>query len=580
MELDLSKLTVDPPSANMLEQVSANVDDMTLVLGPVFQCSELQERDGTIEPDKLERLGLTAQAADEFCCVYSATKDYLQHHPEFQQGLARLNKLMTPLNYLQERPVDQRRRAPQKYYAPQERNPEVVTWDQSQSLGLTILGYLVGQEDLTSWLTTLNSDMMMRALVSALVPTLPAPPYLIDPKINYEHYLSFCHEYYQGKLELGAGLDPCAQFFTCWQHCYESVRTPLTTFKPLHGLVSGFECGVNKPRFVTLLPQSSVHHELIEYLSLYNCTGQQSIELRLHSAAQINLKARSKAPTKAQPKTQSKAQSKALLTQWKESIVPLLQDNLYERTKLLFICLSPEQVKPEWLPGIAHSGSAYLLAPKSYTNHPRVNEALDKVFKETGKRAEQTQLFTSNPYRYCGGLCQSTVHAVSIELLAKTLEYKLKKLYPQACTLIKFERTDHVCQAQPQIIAPHAATTYFVTNLDGNAPENFDKILCALAEWERYDEMQTLIEEQNARTQAPHKSGVNPYSLSKAELQVRLPDIYNKLATQTNNKAAFKDRLPSAYPEFAPLSTIGQQLTHALLRWEALLNYAPNLIRP
>ena len=50
MELDLTKLKLDAPTVTMLEQVRTNVDDLTLVLGPVWQCSELEERDGTIEP--------------------------------------------------------------------------------------------------------------------------------------------------------------------------------------------------------------------------------------------------------------------------------------------------------------------------------------------------------------------------------------------------------------------------------------------------------------------------------------------------------------------------------------------------
>ena len=569
MEFDLTKLKLDAPTATMLEQVSTNVDDMTLVLGPVWQCAELEERDGTIEPDKLERLGLNAEAAAQFSQVYDATKNYLKHHPELNEGLARLNKLMTPLNFFKERPQPQELTSLfQKSTTPQGRQPEVVTWEQGQGLGLTLLGYLLGYKDFTTWLHTLNTDMTLRALVSALVPTLPAPPYLFDPKINADLYLNFCHEYYQGKLDLGVGLDACAQFFTFWQHCYDSVRSSLTSFHPLHGLVSGFECHVSKARFVTLLPQASAQKELIEYLCLHNCTQQQSIELRLKQA------------DKLAPALKPKKRPKALLEQWSERIVPLLKDNLRERTKLLFICLTPEQVKPEWLPGIVHSGSSYLIAPQSYTNHPRVNEALAKVFKVTGKRAEQTKLFTSNPYRYQGCLCQSTVHAVRIELLAKTLEHKLKRLYPDATTLIKYERSDYICQAQPQILCPHAFTTYFVTDLDCHAPDNFDKILCALAEWERYDELMALIAEQEQRDQDPQMNNGNPYSLSKAAQRVNLPEVYAKLATMTKRKEAFNDRLPPVCPELKALSTIGQLLTQALYRWEALLNYAPTIIRP
>lgn len=572
MELDLTKLKLDAPTVTMLEQVRTNVDDLTLVLGPVWQCSELEERDGTIEPDKLERLGLNVDAAAAFALVYNYTKSYLQHHPELQEGLARLNKLMTPLNFFQQRPslhnLKEKATLLKKNTKPQGRQPEVVTWEQGQGLGLMLLGYLSCEHDFSAWLNTLNRDLMVRALVSALVPTLPAPPYLFDPKVNSDLYLSFCHEYYQGKLDLGAGLDACAQYFTFWQHSYESVRTPLTTFHPLHGLVSGFECNVSKPRFVTLLTQASAQHQLIEYLSLYNCTQHQNIELRLHQANK-----------KAEP-IKDKKLPQARRAQWSEQIVPLLQDNLSERTKLLFICLTPDQVKPEWLSGIAHSGSAYLIAPQSYTNHPMVNIALNKVFKETGKRAEQTKLFTSNPYRYCGTLCQSSVHAVHIDLLAKTLEHKLTRLYPDATTLIKYERTDHICQAQPQIIYPHATTTYFVTNLDCHAPDNFDKILCALAEWERYAELQDLITEQAVQAQAPEKGTINPYSLSKTVQRLNWPDIYRQLATMTNKQEAFSESLPPACPEFALLSTCGQQLTQALYRWEALLNYAPSIIRP
>ena len=82
MEFDLTKLKLDAPTATMLEQVRTNVDDLTLVLGPVWQCCELEERDGTIEPDKLERLGLNVDAAAAFALVYNYTKSYLQHHRE------------------------------------------------------------------------------------------------------------------------------------------------------------------------------------------------------------------------------------------------------------------------------------------------------------------------------------------------------------------------------------------------------------------------------------------------------------------------------------------------------------------
>ena len=160
------------------------------------------------------------------------------------------------------------------------------------------------------------------------------------------------------------------------------------------------------------------------------------------------------------------------------------------------------------------------------------------------------------------------------------MEHKLTRLYPDATTLIKYERTDHICQAQPQIIYPHAATTYFVTNLDCHAPDNFDKILCALAEWERYAELQDLITEQAVQAQAPEKGTINPYSLSKTVQRVNLPEIYRQLATMTNKQAAFSESLPPACPEFASLSTCGQQLTQALHHWEALLNYAPSIIRP
>ena len=78
----------------------------------------------------------------------------------------------------------------------------------------------------------------------------------------------------------------------------------------------------------------------------------------------------------------------------------------------------------------------------------------------------------------------------------------------------------------------------------------------------------------------PEKGTINPYSLSKTVQRLNWPDIYRQLATMTNKQAAFSESLPPACPEFASLSTCGQQLTQALHRWEALLNYAPSIIRP
>ena len=535
--------------------------------GPIFTCAECEGKDGTIDPELLKKQGLREQAAQQFSTAYHATKLYLDAHPELSAGVACLRQLMAPLNQPKERD-----------------NVAVIISGEAQCLGLYLLGHLIYGTGFSvdQWHDEVNYNPITRGIISALLPSWSLPPRAIHHGAMIELPADFAHQYYQEKqdpLELDTALDDLARFFTYWQHCNETARRPLTQYQPLHGFVSGFECTVTKPRFTTIIPEHSTLNpdSTIDTILLYNGTSQQTMLLNaLHYYLFHEIYEASSdphhLPTRKLMTEVNALPEPSLTEQWGKYLVPALKDCLEQPSPLLFFMCKPEHLPNTLVAPIAQTGSSFLMDIEQYAP-ASIHDYLERVFKSK-RREAQTQVFTSNPYYYQHCLCQTTVLAVRLEYVAKALSQLINTHCPKVRSLIKFERKDFICQAQPQIFNSQARTIYFVTNINCEAPDSFDKILCALSEFERHEELYELLLTQDERDNTS-------YSLNKAFDNMAIDHLCEQLATYaTKRRVLKKTGLPAACPEFKELGKDAALYSSYLYKWEGLLKYLPRIIKP
>ena len=543
-------------------------DDSSLasLLAPVYLCQELEAANGTIAPDQLKALHLSAAAAHEFCHYYNATKSYLTHHPELTAGIEQLRSLMEPLNA----------RAPT-------RDPRLIVWEEGQVIGLSLLGVMCGQDNIEQWSLRLNCAMALRAVICALVPSLPAPPFLFDASWSHSFFQLFCQQYYQSASYLKDGNDACSQYFDNWQHLYEQTHAPLTSYCPHHGLVSGFECSVSKPRFITLLPIGGIYSNRINLLYLYNCSFQQVNELRLQAFELDQVTAKP---------SECSASGQELNDQWVDEISPVLKASLPARSSCIFIGLTPEQLHPDWISGILHTGNSFLLDATAYLRGREVATILKRPFR--GGRTQDHRLsFTSKPYYYHRCPCQTTVQAIKLDHIGKTLRERILKQYPRVRSLIQYERKDYISQANPQVITSQARTRYFFTDVDVSSGDNFERLLCVLTElelWGEFKEFQQYWQDRPLDDETMRHYSM-PLITSRLDFN-QIGDVLDQYNSHPEAKPGSQLGLPAAAPEFvaaaantaenaaadadadaADTDNLGAQLTLALYIWEGIFHY-------
>ena len=293
------------------------VESEDALWGHHIRCCDLEEADGTIAATSLVELGLTQDAAAEFCAVYNCVKSFLHQHPELTPGVEQLRALMAPI----------------KEHVLVKDN--LVTLDVGPALALAFMCRISGKRQVDQWLWRLDIEMPLRALVCALVPSFAFLPLILAPA----DFIELCHDF-----ALEHTLD---DFITKWQQLHS---TELSSYQAATGLLAGQSWSFSQPRLVHIQTTMSYISNSIAHAQLINHNFKQHLDLRQNTSELI-------------PKGFPQGQELENLTEthWAQSIVTKLQADVPQGAHLLFSDARGYQITTNWIEPIVQAGGAFLL---------------------------------------------------------------------------------------------------------------------------------------------------------------------------------------------------------------------------
>lgn len=229
-----------------------------------------------------------------------------------------------------------------------------------------------------------------------------------------------------------------------------------------------------------------------------------------------------------------------------------------------------------------HTGNSFLLDATAYLRGREVATILKRPFR--GGRTQDHRLsFTSKPYYYHRCPCQTTVQAIKLDHIGKTLRERILKQYPRVRSLIQYERKDYISQANPQVITSQARTRYFFTDVDVSSGDSFERLLCVLTElelWGEFKEFQQYWQDR-PRDDETMRHYSMPLITSRLDFN-QIGDVLDQYNSHPEAKPGSQLGLPAAAPEFvaanadadeADTDNLGAQMTLALYIWEGIFHY-------
>lgn len=301
------------------------VNNYDALWGPYRMCCDLEEADGTIAAASLVKLGLKQNPAVEFCSVYNCVKAYLSQHPELSPGVAQLRALMAPLSA--NLPVAQR-------------NDNLVELNAGQALGLALMCRLTGKRAIDQWLWRFDIEMPLRALVCALVPTLPLFPLILAPA----DFIELCHDF-----ALEHQPQTLDDFITKWQQLHS---TELSSYQAATGLLAGQSWSFSQPRLVHIQTTMSYISNSIAHAQLINHNFKQHLELKQNTA---------ELAPEGLPEGQDPEEVPEIVACWAHSILTTLKAQITSGTPVLLSNTYCSTITANWLESIVQAGCAFLV---------------------------------------------------------------------------------------------------------------------------------------------------------------------------------------------------------------------------
>ena len=401
------------------------VDNYDLLFRTYRRCCDLEASDGTLATDTLVELGFKPEAAAEFCAVYNCVKSFLRQHPELTPGVEQLRALMDPQS--------------------SELCDDLVALTAGQSLAFALMCRLSGKKATSQWLWRFDIELPLRAAVCALVPTFALTPLILAPA----DFIELCHDFvleYQPQS--------LADFMDKWHQLPSKEHADLCSYQATTGLLAGQSWSFSHPRLVhiqTTMSYISHNNTLAQFI---NHHLKQHLELKQDTA-------------ELTPENLPEGQDPENITEanWAQSIVTKLKAALPQGAHILFSDVYGHHITTNWIEPIVQAGDAFLLnvecRPKgSSLRHESIGPHLESVFS-----APTDLHFEHNKVK---------LKARHLTDLPQEIEQRLRKKFPHISYLVHF---DNALKRSP---------FYFCTNLDCAEVENFQQILIALSDLERY----------------------------------------------------------------------------------------------
>lgn len=296
------------------------VNNYDALWGPYRMCCDLEEADGTIAAASLVKLGLKQAPAVEFCSVYNCVKAYLSQHPELSPGVAQLRALMAPLSA--NLPVAQR-------------NDNLVEMNAGQALGLALMCRLTGKRAIDQWLWRFDIEMPLRALVCALVPTLPLFPLILAPA----DFIELCHDFV-----LTYRPHSSVAFMAAWQQMQATARSEQA--------LAGQTKLLNTPRLVHIQTTLSHINTQQAKAQFINHSYKQHLELKQNTA---------ELAPEGLPEGQDPEEVPEIVACWAHSILTTLKAQITSGTPVLLSNKYCSTITANWLESIVQAGCAFLV---------------------------------------------------------------------------------------------------------------------------------------------------------------------------------------------------------------------------
>lgn len=458
-----------------------------------YRCCDIEERNGLIDSDKFQAYcgnKLSSNDALVFCSFYNMAKQAIESKPKVKLAIEYLRSCV-------DQHIDE--------YGKDRRDSNLIIHDCPTTVTLAILGFLSGYTSISAWVETINFSPMFRGTLCAMLPQLYAPPYDYRYECVYRLVSMFAGTYYKdndAKAKEDGGMEAIHVFFRNLRSEQIKQLEPLTEYSPTHGFLKGQVFKFLTPRFIVLgfdgqelrasfLPEDATSRTGYTSVNLFDCTHRICITNRIRMR---------------------KNQESSAFLDMLESLKDLLPMG-----QVLFVA-DALNTSPKVIEAVIKSGANYLLIIK----RNGVNKAISSLVLRLlnfNQSSPALHTFTCDPYKVSGRIEQVSVQAIKLSRCAKpelsleedklhtNVTRSIEGTYPSVVSLVRYDkdskevRGNYSAKGLEDLNACHDQEVdgdnhmLFITNVDVDQDQNFDKILCAINERWLYETAHNIVDE-------------------------------------------------------------------------------------
>lgn len=378
------------------------------------------------------------------------------------------------------------------------RNVSLVSYAFTTTILIAFMGILMGYSSIKKWVLTINSNISIRAMLTAMFPQALPPTISYDYHSVYRVVSMFAGVCY-GTMDAGGkhprgGMKALHIFFKTLRLFQAPPNVDLFSYAPLHGFMKGLKMSFSTPRFVVIgfdgqelrasfLPIDGSSCRNYNLVNLYDCTHMRIVDFVL--------------------KTKKSHEVEAFL----EMLDALVEDG-FDLSNVVFIA-DALNTNPKVVEAIEAARAYYILTLKTNQGNGGLRTIIDKRFQDVHE--DEVMSFVSPKQKDHGRIERVTIKAMSVqqleskpdlfkpELLSATMNNKVAK-YPSMKSVIKYDkdtveyRNSYSKEALDKLNAQKAKEdekdlkrhSIKITNIDLD-DEGFKKIICALNDGWMYE---------------------------------------------------------------------------------------------